>query len=349
MATARRKADAPKKEAAAVENPPEEELEPELDDENKAGIPLVPADAKVFERVIWILEELPAIGKDTENTQQHFMYRSHDAVLNALNPLLAKYGVFMVPTVLDRITDQRPTRSGGVMYEVNLHVQYAFYGPMGDRFLSSAWGEGTDSGDKATNKAMTMAFKNVIAQVFAVSTADTIDTDSTSDPETIGRSSASRQSVAQRREDVRVDPQGPERPTSWSEAFERFNRLVADDGQGQLWAAELVRKRFGKDSLSECSSDERTKASVGFFSTLMALESVEGEVALREDFRDLVARAFAERNEGVALVGPEYALGPAETAAGLPSREDYYTTQAALAGVDDPQEEKGDADGTSAD
>jgi hypothetical protein len=144
----------------------------------------------VYQRMAAVLSELPAIGKEAYNQQQSFHYRSHDDVLNALNPLLAKWGLFILPQVLERTTSERKTRSGGTMYEVNLHVQYTFFGVDGDSVTASAWGEGTDSGDKSTNKAMTMAFKNVLAQAFAVSTADTIDSDGQTPEETEGRADA---------------------------------------------------------------------------------------------------------------------------------------------------------------
>lgn len=156
----------------------------------EATVVETPADDElltIHQRMVMILGRLPAIGKDARNQQQNFMYRSHDAVLNALNPLLAEHGVFVVPNVLDRLEAQRTTKSGSVMYEVNLHVEYTFWGARGDSVVASAWGEGTDSGDKSTNKAMTMAFKNVIAQAFAVSTADTIDADSLGAEETVAK------------------------------------------------------------------------------------------------------------------------------------------------------------------
>lgn len=149
--------------------------------------PAALTELTVQQRIAGIVAELPAIGKDSRNEQQKFMYRSHDDVLNALNPLLAKWGVFMAPRVVKRRTGQRETRSGGVMYEVNLLVEYTIHGVGGDSIVASAWGEGTDSGDKSTNKAMTMAFKNVIAQVFAVSTAESYDTDGHTPEETTGR------------------------------------------------------------------------------------------------------------------------------------------------------------------
>lgn len=144
------------------------------------------ADSRsVHQRMVAVLADLPAIGKDQVNVQQDFNYRGHDDILNALNPLMAKHGVFVVPWVLDRVTDQRRTRSGSVMYEVNLHVRYTFYGANGDSVSASAWGEGTDTGDKSTNKAMTMAFKNVLSQAFAIATEETIDTDKNAPEETV--------------------------------------------------------------------------------------------------------------------------------------------------------------------
>lgn len=142
---------------------------------------LATADKRtIHQRMVAILAELPALGKDERNTQQDFMYRSHDAVLNALNPLLAKHGVYIVPEVVERERlDTRKTNNQKTMYEVNLLVRYSFIAEDGSSIAASAWGEGTDMGDKATNKAMTMAFKNVLAQAFAVSTqeAQSYDTD----------------------------------------------------------------------------------------------------------------------------------------------------------------------------
>lgn len=135
-----------------------------------------------------ILDELPAIGKDTRNQVQNFNFRSVDAILDVLNPLLGKYGVYFVPTVMERISEPpRQTRNGGLLYVVNLHVQYRFYGPDGDSVYCSAWGEGSDSGDKATNKAMTAAMKYMLSQVFAIACNDESDADATSPEETVVR------------------------------------------------------------------------------------------------------------------------------------------------------------------
>lgn len=139
----------------------------------------------IFELMSRVQAELPAIGKTEYNQQQKFHFRGIDAVLNALNPLLAKHGVFFVPDVIERVEAVRETRQGAAMYVVNLHVRYRFYGPAGDYVEASAWGEGTDMGDKATPKAMTGAMKACLFQVFAVSTEETADPDASSPEETV--------------------------------------------------------------------------------------------------------------------------------------------------------------------
>lgn len=136
-------------------------------------------DRTVHERIVAVLGDLPAIGKNQRNVQQNFNFRGIDDVLNHLNPLLAKHGVFFVPTVLERTDALRTTAKGSALYVVNLHVRYTFFGLLGDSVAADGWGEGTDSGDKATNKAMTGAMKYVLFQVFAVATEDTVDADAT--------------------------------------------------------------------------------------------------------------------------------------------------------------------------
>lgn len=137
--------------------------------------------ANIHQRMVAILRDLPAIGKTQQNTQQNYMFRGIDNVLDALNPILAKHGVYLVPTVLEHVFEQRTVRSGNTSYATFLHVQYTFYGLAGDKVEATAWGEGTDSLDKATNKAMTGAMKYCLFQVFAISTKEVSDNDTDSD------------------------------------------------------------------------------------------------------------------------------------------------------------------------
>lgn len=131
-------------------------------------VPLVPA-ASIHVLLGRILQEMPAVGKNQRNEQQGFNFRGVDDVMDVLNPLLGKYCVVPVPHVIDRIAEARSTRNGGTLWTVHLHVAFRLYGPAGDFVEGSAWGEGTDSGDKATSKAHTMAFKYFLFELFAIS------------------------------------------------------------------------------------------------------------------------------------------------------------------------------------
>lgn len=162
--------------------------------------PVVPTGRSIYRRLVDVLEELPSIGKNQRNEQQGFNFRGIDAVLNELNPLLSKHGVFFVPTVLERIASHRETRSGGTLWVVNLHVRYTFYGIEGDWIIADGWGEGTDSGDKATQKAMTGAMKYVLFQVFAIATDAADDADRTTPEE----SGPARPPVPSREEVARI-------------------------------------------------------------------------------------------------------------------------------------------------
>lgn len=184
-------------------------------------IPSSPADATIHQRMVAILSELPAIGRGEYNEQQKFHFRGYDSMMNALNPLLGKHGVYFIPEVLERITGERTTGSGKTMYEVNLHIRYTFFGLLGDSVQATGWGEGTDLGDKATNKATTAAIKYVLDKVFAISTKETSDADGEPVEETVrDRGESSSTGGSQRK--PRQTAQEKRAPKSWPEMQERL-------------------------------------------------------------------------------------------------------------------------------
>lgn len=145
-------------------------------------------DPSIVQLLVEILGELPSIGKEgtAPEGMGGYSFRKIDDILNEANPLLAKKGVLPVPTVLKRVGEERQTRNGTALYVVHLKVRYRFYGaPRGDYLDAVVWGEGMDNFDKATNKAMTTAFKNALIQVFAIATGEP-DPDSGEHEETVG-------------------------------------------------------------------------------------------------------------------------------------------------------------------
>ena len=126
----------------------------------------------IYEALAAVMAEIPAIGKDKKNQQQGFNYRGIDDVYNALNPILAKHGVIMIPEVTDRQREERETRNGGVLAFVTLTVGYHFCASDGSSVSCTVIGEGMDSGDKATNKALSIAQKYALFQTFCIPTQD---------------------------------------------------------------------------------------------------------------------------------------------------------------------------------
>lgn len=109
------------------------------------------------------------IGKDRKNAQQGFNFRGVDDVYAALAPLLAEHKLLVLPNVTGREASERTTKSGGTLFCVTLTVRYDFVSAE-DGSIASATvcGEGMDSGDKATSKALSIAFKYAAFQVFCI-------------------------------------------------------------------------------------------------------------------------------------------------------------------------------------
>lgn len=143
-----------------------------------------------------VMESVSPVGKTGVNKEQGYNFRSIDKFMDALNPAMAEHGVHVVPRVLTRLVEERTTRNGAYLRCVDLEVAFTFYGPAGDSVVGISWGEGTDTGDKATNKAMTGAFKYAIVQVFMVPTSDLADADLTS-PEVASRAEQAQHEQAQ--------------------------------------------------------------------------------------------------------------------------------------------------------
>lgn len=131
----------------------------------------------IYKAISNVMEDIGAIGKNSKNLQQGFMFRGIDAVMNAINPALIKHKVFVVPEILDQSREERTTAKGGVLIYSICKVKYTFFAEDGSSIEAIVIGEGMDSGDKATNKAMSIAFKYACFQVFCIPTEEMKDPD----------------------------------------------------------------------------------------------------------------------------------------------------------------------------
>ena len=141
--------------------------------------------ANIYEAIAAIMADCPAITKSQKNQQQGFMYRGVDVVMNVLQPLMIKHKVFVVPEVVESQREERQTSRGGSLIYTTLKVKYTFYADDGSSVCAVVQGEGMDSGDKSSNKAMSVAFKYACFQVFCIPTEEMKDPDADTPPESV--------------------------------------------------------------------------------------------------------------------------------------------------------------------
>ncbi len=139
---------------------------------------------KVYQSISNVAKDLAEHGikKTSENRQQGFMFRGIDAVYNALSPTLARHGLVILPRITERTVTERTTQKGGVLFYVVVKAEFDFIAiEDGSKHTVITYGEAMDSGDKATNKAMSIAYKYAAFQSFCVPTEETaIDADAES-------------------------------------------------------------------------------------------------------------------------------------------------------------------------
>lgn len=137
---------------------------------------------EVYKAIAAVQSELAQIGisKSSQNKQQGFMFRGIDAVYNALAPLLAKHNLCILPRCTERDYVERTTKAGGVLFYITVKSDFDFVSAIdGSKHTVTTYGEAMDSGDKATNKAMSAAYKYAAFQTFCIPTEGDNDADAT--------------------------------------------------------------------------------------------------------------------------------------------------------------------------
>jgi hypothetical protein len=136
---------------------------------------------KVYKAINAVQAELSSVGitKDRRNMQgSGYNFRGIDDVYNAIAPLLAKHSLCILPRVLTRECVERSSKSGGALFYVTVEVEFDFVSADdGSKHTVKTFGEAMDSGDKATNKAMSAAYKYAAFQAFSIPTEADNDAD----------------------------------------------------------------------------------------------------------------------------------------------------------------------------
>ena len=123
------------------------------------------ADASIHERINAIMSELHYIKKEEKKGNGQYTCVSHDAVAGAIQPLLVKYRVNLIPSVVNRIQNGNRT-------EIDMKFSFVNVDNPSDKFESTFVGYGIDNQDKGVGKAVSYAKKYVCLQTFMLETGD---------------------------------------------------------------------------------------------------------------------------------------------------------------------------------
>jgi hypothetical protein len=192
----------------------------------------------IYKKMSDVMKDVKAVTKDQKNTAQGFKFRGIDQFVNALYPALTKHGVFMTPRSVNYSQELKEVVRGsgkaGVDKHVSILMEYDFYAEDGSKVtVGPVPAEGLDSGDKATNKALSAALKYALIQTFSIPTEDMAEADL--DTPEIGAPAAKSTQVAQGAETQpatnTVAAEGPKKLSSFRKAkpVEQAAAPVAED------------------------------------------------------------------------------------------------------------------------
>lgn len=135
---------------------------------------------KVYAAINAVQAELAKVGisKDRKNEAQGYKFRGIDEVYNALAPMLSRHGLCILPRCTERLCVERQNAKGTALFSVTVRCEFDFVSSEdGSKHTITTYGEAMDSGDKATNKAMSAAYKYATMQSFSIPTEGDNDAD----------------------------------------------------------------------------------------------------------------------------------------------------------------------------
>jgi len=136
---------------------------------------------KVYQAINAVQSELAKVGisKNSRNSQgAGYNFRGIDAVYNVLSSIMAEKGLCIIPRMLARACEERISKAGGALFYVTVEAEFDLVSAEdGSKHTARTFGEAMDSGDKATNKAMSAAYKYMAFQTFAIPTEGENDAD----------------------------------------------------------------------------------------------------------------------------------------------------------------------------
>lgn len=146
-----------------------------------------PAEVKglnVTQRMLLVMRQVDYVQKDQKQIDNKYRAVKHDAVIAALRPFLAEYGLIVISNVIGhKITDtwetpgydNRITRWTLTEADIELAIMNA--DDKSDFVVVKSFGYGIDNQDKGPGKAISYATKYALLKAFSLETGDDPDND----------------------------------------------------------------------------------------------------------------------------------------------------------------------------
>jgi hypothetical protein len=201
----------------------------------------------VYKAIAAVMGELAQTGisKARKNVQQGYSFRGIDDVYNALAPILSRHGLLMLPRVESRECVERLTAKGTALFYVTVAVEYTLVAAEdGSTHVIRTYGEAMDSGDKATNKAMSAAYKYAAMQAFAIPTEGDNDADLTTHADVLPANNAERDTLLSEVRDLLAATDTQE--AALVAAYARAGHALTDLATAPLEALRSIRSALAK-------------------------------------------------------------------------------------------------------
>lgn len=230
---------------------------------------------EIYRLMSKVMEDVGAVSKDQRNQMQNFNFRGIDAVVNAVSPAFKRHGIVVIPRLIEKSYEtievgQKRTMMG----HCQVIVEYVFCAPDGSNIAAKVAAESMDSGDKATAKAMSVAFRTALLQTLCLPTDDV-------DPD---------HEVFERAPKAAAAPRQPvQQAVSFEERVHKFQQLCELEG----FSAEKIMSIAGISEITEENLPQLRETFKTYKATVEANEQRRADDAAHEEVSNMqeVARA----------------------------------------------------------
>lgn len=233
--------------------------------------------SNVYSAVLEVMKAVGYVQKTGEmKSGMRYTYPTEGDLIRGLRPALIENNLLIFPAHYDFVeSDTYPSTKDTLMRRVSIKATFVIYhAPSNTSIEVQAFGEGTDSGDKALFKAMTGALKYALRQPFIIETGDDPDNESSESQAETRKSNAS---TSKKKEPAKSASKAPTAefdsdmmnkameykvPAGLPQAGKALGQLVGDSPMGAILIGFLAgRTPDGSGKMFEATTDDEKKLS----------------------------------------------------------------------------------------